>query len=83
MPGRLIVIGPGARDRQWLQRVARPTARDKVLLATGNVLQARRTGNTRLFRLDARIIQRFGLRATPSIVEQAGTRLRITEHALP
>jgi conjugal transfer pilus assembly protein TraW len=83
MPGRLIIIGPGARDLQWLQRVARPTTRDKVLLATGNVLQARRAGGARVFRLDARIIQRFGLRATPSIVEQAGTRLRITEHALP
>ena len=82
MPGRFIVISPGEASLRWLDEVAKPAGADKILLANGNVLETRvKTGRT-LYRLDERFVERFGVRAVPTIVTQEGTQLRVTEYAL-
>ena len=80
LPGRYIVIGDRAGDYRWLREVAKPGAADKVLLAGGNVFEEREKTHLELFLLDQRFIERFGLRAVPSIVSQEGDQLRITEY---
>jgi len=82
VPGRYIVIEPSAAHYRWLGEVAKPVSGDKVLLANGNVLEERERTARDLFQLDARFIERFGLRAVPSIVRQEGTMLRVEEYAL-
>ena len=72
----LSLVESAVLQREWLREVL--PGKEQC-----NVLHARRSTKTRLFQLDARIIERFGLRATPSIVEQAGNRLRVREYALP
>ncbi len=52
----------------------------KVVLLAGRPLDLmRRHGRPFFFDRGGRLAARFGLRFTPSLVEQAGTRLRITE----
>lgn len=82
MPGRFIVIGPGEADRRWLETVAKPQGSDKILLASGNVLEWRTRNDRQVYRLEPRFIERFGLKAVPAIVTQEGTQLRVTEYAL-
>jgi conjugal transfer pilus assembly protein TraW len=82
LPGRYIVIEPTASHYRWLDEVARPAAGDKVLLANGNVLVQRQKTRRPLYLLDARFIERFGLRVVPSIVVQEGNRLRVSEYAI-
>jgi conjugal transfer pilus assembly protein TraW len=79
VPGRYIVIGDSQEDFDWLLDVARPGPQDKVLLAGGNTLLARQQRGVPVYTLDARFIERFGLRAVPSIVQQEGTQLRVSE----
>jgi conjugal transfer pilus assembly protein TraW len=80
LPGRFIVVGPGDADYRWLTTVAKPTAQDIVLLANGNVLDARIRRHAAFYRLDARFVARFGLRRIPAIVSQQGRDLRIDEY---
>ena len=82
LPGRFIVIGPGEADLRWLESVAKPQASDKILLASGNVLEWRTRNDRAVYRLEPLFIERFGLKAVPAIVTQEGTQLRVTEYAL-
>jgi conjugal transfer pilus assembly protein TraW len=82
LPGRYIVIGPTVEDYRWLDEVARPGSRDKVLIASGNVLTEREATGRPLYALDTRFVERFGLEGTPSIVRQEGTLLRVERHVL-
>jgi conjugal transfer pilus assembly protein TraW len=82
MRGRMIVIGNTDAHFRWLTDVAKPTSDDKVLLANGNVLTARRNRQVLVYLLDDRFIERFGLKAVPSIVSQDGLKLRVEEYAV-
>jgi conjugal transfer pilus assembly protein TraW len=82
MRGRMIVIGATDAHFKWLDDVARPTEDDKVLVANGNVLNERRSRKRDLYILDARFVERFGLQSVPSIVEQDGLQLRVSEYAV-
>lgn len=82
MRGRMIVIGNTDAHFKWLTDVAKPTSDDKVLLANGNVLTARRNRQVLVYLLDERFIERFGLKAVPSIVTQEGLQLRVEEYAV-
>lgn len=80
LPQRLVVVHP--RDLGWALQVAKPA--DFILL-TGNDGQgpdpltlSERSGRA-LFILEARVKERLGLTVAPVIVEQAGTRLELTE----
>jgi conjugal transfer pilus assembly protein TraW len=82
--GRTIVIAADASHLRWLDEVAKPTAADKVLISGMNMIEARKqAGDRKVFALDQRVIERFGLRVVPCIVEQEGTQLRVREYALP
>ena len=68
----------GARPRvAWALGHARPA---KIVLLAGRPLELMRE-HRRPFYFDqgGRLAARFGLRVTPSLVAQDGTRLRITE----
>ncbi len=80
VPGRYIVIADTPEDFQWLRDVAKPVSGDKILLAGGNVLRVRERTSVPVFLLDPRFIERFGLRAVPSVVQQEGNRLRVSEY---
>lgn len=82
MPGRFIAIGDLPAHYEWLDKVAKPSAADKVLLAGGHVLNARKKHKRNIYVLDERMIERFGLEAVPAIVEQEGNMLRVTEYAI-
>lgn len=82
LPGRYIVIGPTPEDYRWLDEVARPGSRDKVLIANGNVFTERQATQRVLYALDARFVERFGLTGIPSIVQQEGSNLRVERHVL-
>jgi len=82
IPGRYIVIGASPAHYRWLDEVAKPTPKDKVLLANGNVFDVREKTRRPVYQLDARFIERFGVKAVTSNVEQAGTQLKITEYVV-
>ena len=79
IPGRYIVVQATDEDYKWLMEVAKPTAADKVLLASGNVYLERQKTHLPLLLLDDRFIERFGLKSAPAIVSQEGDQLRINE----
>jgi conjugal transfer pilus assembly protein TraW len=79
---RFIVISDLESHYRWLKEVAKPSGEDLVLLANGNVYDAREHTSLDLYLLDDRFIERFGLRHVPSIVQQEGTMLRVHEYAL-
>lgn len=82
-PGRTIVIAADAAHLAWLDETAKPTAADKVLISGANMLEARQlAGARRIYALDERLVERFGLRAVPSIVHQEGTQLRVREYVI-
>lgn len=83
IPGRYIVVDGSKAEYEWLDKVAKPTEHDKILLAGGNVLQQRVQTHRKLFLLDDRFIERFGLQRVPAIVQQEGTMLRVTEFFVP
>ena len=79
---RYIVIADRPSHYRWLEEVVKPTDQDLVMLANGNVYQARQRTHLMLYLLDDRFIERFGLRRVPSIVHQEGTMVRVQEYAL-
>jgi len=79
---RTIVIGDDPAHFEWLRDVAQPGAGDRVYLAGGNVLVQMRARERRFYLLEDRVIERFGLRAVPAIVQQEGNQLRVSEYAL-
>ena len=73
----LFVDGRREAEVAWALSHERPA---KIVLLAGRPLDlARRHGRPFFFDQGGRLAARFGLRFTPSLVEQAGTRLRITE----
>lgn len=83
MPGRVVVIGPEPAHYRWLAETVKPTAQDVVLLANGNAVAVRVAHELPVHLLDERMIERFGLQAAPAVVSQAGTMLKVVEHAIP
>jgi len=75
--GLLFVDGRREAEIAWALAQAGPA---KIVLLAGRPLKLmRRHGRPFFFDQGGRLAARFGLRFTPSLVEQAGTRLRITE----
>ena len=73
----LFVDGRRAAEIAWALAHDRPA---KIVLLAGRPLELmRRHGRPFFFDQGGRLAARFGIAATPSLVEQAGTRLRITE----
>ena len=73
----LFVDGRRAAEIAWALAHVRPA---KIVLLAGRPLDMmRRHRRPFFFDQGGRLAARFGLRFTPSLVEQAGTRLRITE----
>ena len=73
----LFVDGRRAAEIAWALAHARPA---KIVLLAGRPLELmRKHGRPFFFDQGGRIAARLGIAATPSLVEQAGTRLRITE----
>ena len=73
----LFVDGRRAAEIAWALSHDRPA---KIVLLAGRPLDLmRRHRRPFFFDQGGRLAARFGLRFTPSLVEQAGTRLRITE----
>ena len=73
----LFVDGRREAEIAWALAHDRPA---KIVLLAGRPLDLmRRHGRPFYFDQAGRLAARFGLRLTPSLVEQAGTRLRITE----
>jgi len=81
-PRRYIVIADQESHYRWLKEVAKPTDNDLVLLANGNVYEARMRTKIELYLLDDRFVERFGLQHVPSVVQQEGTMLRVREYAV-
>ena len=73
----LFVDGRREAEIAWALAHERPA---KIVLLAGRPLELSRShGRAFFFDQGGRLAARFGLRFTPSLVEQAGTRLRITE----
>ena len=75
--GLLFVDGRRAAEVAWALAHGRLA---KIVLLAGRPLDLmRRHGRPFFFDTGGRLAARFGIAATPSLVEQEGTRLRITE----
>ena len=73
----LFVDGRREAEIAWALNHAKPA---KIVLLAGRPLDLARThGRAFFFDQGGRLAARFGLRFTPALVEQAGTRLRISE----
>ncbi len=73
----LFIDGRRAVEVAWALAHEGPA---KIVLLAGRPLDiARRRGEPFFFDQGGRLAARLGLRATPSLVEQAGSKLRITE----
>ena len=73
----LFVDGRRAAEIAWALAHERPA---KIVLLAGRPLELmRRHRRPFFFDQGGRLAARFGLRFTPSLIEQAGSRLRITE----
>ena len=73
----LFVDGRREEEIAWALAHERPA---KIVLLAGRPLELmRRHRRSFFFDQGGRLAARFGIAATPSLVEQAGTRLRITE----
>ena len=77
----LLVDGRREAEIAWaLAREEKSGRPAKIVLLAGRPLDLmRRHGRPFFFDQGGRLAARFGLRFTPSLVEQAGSRLRITE----
>lgn len=80
--GRYLVIGGTPEDYRWLDEVAKPTDKDRILLANGNVFIQRKETKRQLYLLDEHFAERLGVRGVPSIIEQEGSMLRVREYAI-
>ena len=76
---RDLVFVDGRRDAEVAWALAHEGPAKIVLLAGRPLDLMRRHGRTFFFDTGGTLAARFGIAATPSVVEQAGTRLRITE----
>ena len=76
---RSLLFIDGRREVEVEWALARGDGARIVLVAGRPLALARRHGRPFFFDQGARLTDRFGLRATPALVEPAGTRLRITE----
>ena len=75
--GLLFIDGHRDAEVAWALEYPGPA---KIVLLTGRPLDlARRHGCPFFFDQGGRLAARFGLAATPSVVEQVGSKLRITE----
>ena len=75
--GLLFVDGRRGAEIAWALAHDRPA---RIVLLAGRPLELmRRHGRPFFFDAGGRLAARFGVAATPSLVEQAGTALRITE----
>ena len=73
----LFVDGRREAEIAWALEHARPA---KIVLLAGRPLELARThGRGFFFDQGGRLAARFGIAATPALVEQAGTQLRISE----
>ncbi len=73
----LFVDGRREAEIAWALEHARPA---KIVLLAGRPLDlARAHGRAFFFDQDGRLAARFGIAATPALVEQAGSQLRISE----
>ena len=73
----LFVDGRREVEIAWALEHARPA---KIVLLAGRPLElARAHGRAFFFDQDGRLAARFGIAATPALVEQAGSKLRISE----
>jgi hypothetical protein len=80
--GRYLVIGGTPEDYRWLDEVAKATDQDRILLANANVLVQRKETKRQLYLLDAHFAERLGVKGVPSIIEQEGAMLRVSEYAI-
>ena len=76
---RDLVFVDGRREAEIVWALAHDRPSKIVLLAGRPLALARTHGRAFFFDQGGRLAARFGLRFTPSLVEQAGTKLRITE----
>ena len=78
---RDLLFVDGRRTAEIAWALAHESGRPaKIVLLAGRPLELmRRHGRPFFFDQGGRLAARFGIAATPSLVEQAGTRLRITE----
>ena len=83
VPGRRLLFVDGRREAEIAWALAHEIERGrpaKIVLLAGRPLDLmRRHRRPFFFDMGGRLAARFGLRLTPVMVEQAGTRLRITE----
>ncbi|WP_238556030.1 TraU family protein [Dickeya sp. NCPPB 3274] len=75
LPQRIVVISPG--QEAWAKHVMRDS--DIVIYTHGDVIKKSQKLGRQAFILDAKTKDRLGLRYSPSIVEQKGQSLEITE----
>jgi hypothetical protein len=80
--GRYLVIGGTPEDYRWLDEVAKATDQDRILLANANVLVQRKETKRQLYLLDSHFAERLGVKGVPSIIEQEGAMLRVSEYAI-
>lgn len=81
--GRDLLFVDGRRPGEVSWALDRPGPATIVLLAGRPLDLARRHGRPFYFDQGGRLAARFGLAATPVMVEQAGLRLRLTEVPIP
>ena len=78
LPRRVVVIRP--EHTAWAEDNLKDT--DLVLLAGADTETTGRTLNRPVFILDGRTRDRLDIRVAPSVIEQRGTALLITEHVV-
>jgi conjugal transfer pilus assembly protein TraW len=72
-----------ASELEFAKAKIKDTFNNKIILVNGNVKEANQViGAPVYFDQAARLINRFGLEYTPSVVEQNGNMLKITEVVL-
>ena len=76
---RDLLFVDGRREAEVVWALARERPAKIVLLAGRPLDLMRRHGRSFFFDTGGTLAARFGIAATPSVVERAGTRLRITE----
>ena len=82
MLARDLLFVDGRREAEIASALSHDRPAKIVLLAGRPLELMRRHGRPFFFDQGGQLAARFGLRFTPSLVEQAGSRLRITEIAL-